>query len=264
MRRSGFTLIELLVVIAVTSLLLAVLMASLQRSRRLAKAVRCGSNVKQLVLGLALYETENQTFPHSLHESFVEEPPGGFAGDPVFDRAGWWWFNHITDYSRTQLHRVSVLWCPSRELRDPRLRRNVLCGSYGVNESVCKRSSGSESRWEFVGRPLCTGDVWRSSETLLIMDSGYSTITWWHATDAPPTALGSTREDMAYVPGLWINEDKDIWPGQELDAFGGRHPNKTVNVGFVDGHTDRVRADDLFVEKVDDVYRNQSPLWVPR
>jgi prepilin-type N-terminal cleavage/methylation domain-containing protein/prepilin-type processing-associated H-X9-DG protein len=266
MRRLGFTLIELLVAIAVIALLLAVLIASLQRSRRLAKAVQCSSNIKQLILGLALYETENQTFPHAFDDTVLRPPPGGYAGNAVYDRIGWWWFNHITDYARSEPPGASVLWCPSRQLRTLELKRNVLCGNYGVNESVCKRAGGSDPN--FFGRPLCAVNVWHPSRTLLIVDSGYSTINWQHAMGMPPATLGSMREDMAYVPGLWINENrnrnKTIWPGQELDAIGGRHPNKTVNVGFADGRADRVKADDLYVEKVGGGYRNRHPLWVPR
>jgi prepilin-type processing-associated H-X9-DG protein len=65
------------------------------------------------------------------------------------------------------------------------------------------------------------------------------------------------------VPGLKINKDKHLMPGQEQDAIDGRHPNKTVNVGFADGHVARKKADDLFVEKTADAYTNRSPLWIP-
>jgi prepilin-type processing-associated H-X9-DG protein len=90
-------------------------------------------------------------------------------------------------------------------------------------------------------------------------------INWWQATDNPPVTLGSIMiEDTAYIPGLWINKERALWPGQEWDAIYGRHPNKTVNVGFVDGHVSRNKADDLLVEKTGDYYKNKSPLWVPK
>jgi len=77
-------------------------------------------------------------------------------------------------------------------------------------------------------------------------------------------SLGCIIEDTAYIPGLEINREKDLWSGQEQDAINGRHSNKTVNVGFADGHISRVRADDLFVEENGGSYSNRSPLWLPK
>jgi len=66
------------------------------------------------------------------------------------------------------------------------------------------------------------------------------------------------------VPGLRINEDRIIFPGQKADAIGGRHLNQSVNVGFADGHLSRLKADDLLVEDVNGNYSNLSPLWQPK
>jgi prepilin-type processing-associated H-X9-DG protein len=266
MRRSCFTLVELLVVIATLAIFIAISLPSLRSSRQQAKAIQCGSNIKQLVLGLTMYETENGTFPHAFDNTPMGPPLGDYPGDPAYGhRTGWLWFNYITDYSRKDSIRSSVLQCPSRQMTDPRLKTDVLCGNYGVNLSICKNSDDVLSRREeFVGTPLCSEDISRPGETLLIVDSGYSLISWWHATDIPPVPPGKSREDTSYVPGLHINAGRYIWPGQEEDAINGRHPNKTVNVGFADGHTSRSKANDLFVEKTNDGYRNKNPLWVPK
>jgi len=264
MKCAGFTLIELLVVIAVIALLIAISVPSLQNSRQHAKAVLCGSNVKQLVLGLAMYETENDTFPYAFDDTLLELPPGNYPGNFAFDRKGWWWFNYISDYSRKNKGKKAALWCPSRKVKDIQLKDYVLHGNYGVNQSVCKSSRGRKSHAEFIGTPLCSSDIPHPSRTLLIVDSGYSLISWWHVADVPPIPLGSTIEDTAYLPALEINKGKNLWPGQEWDAISGRHPNKTVNVGFADGHIDRMKADDLFVEKIAEDYKNKSPLWLPK
>jgi len=58
----GFTLIELLVVIAIIALLMAILMPSLQRVRKQAKAVMCLSNLKQWGTIFAMYTDENNGF----------------------------------------------------------------------------------------------------------------------------------------------------------------------------------------------------------
>jgi prepilin-type processing-associated H-X9-DG protein len=256
-------MVELLVVIAILALLLAILVPSLGSSKQRTKAVLCVSNVKQLLLGLTLYEAENETFPHAFDDSPMTPPAGGYPGGSAYDRMGWWWFNHVVEDTGKNSINDSIIWCPSRQIKDSRIKVNVLCGNYGVNLSICKSLSGLESRKEFIGVPLSTNDIPHPSQTLLVVDSGYSMISWWHVTDAPPSVLGKTIEDTAYVPGLCINKNKNLWPGQKLDAIEGRHANKMVNVGFVDGHV-RTNADDLFVEKNSEGYKNLHPLWLPK
>ncbi len=262
MKSAGFTIIELLVVISIVALLMAILVPSLQNSRQQAQAALCGSNIKQLTVGLFMYESENQTFPHGFHDSLTP-PPGGYPGNHMYDRMGWWWFNYISNYSRRDKGKKNVLWCPSSQMRERYLKGNILCGNYGVNQSICKSSSGRHD--DFIGTPLSTADISHASRTLLVVDSGYSMINWWHATDTPPTTLGNTIEDTAYIPGLLkINAKRNLWSGQKWDAINGRHPNERVNVGFADGHVSRTKADDLFVEKTNNGYKNRSPLWLPK
>lgn len=262
MRRSCFTLIELLVVIVIIAVLMAILLPSLRNSRQQAHAVLCSSNTKQLLLGLLSYETENQVLPFGFDNTPMVPPRGGYAGGSAYDRRGWWWFNFIEGFYKKSDTKRTVVCCPSKQLNDPKLKNNILCGNYGVNLSICKSSSGRESYDEFIGTPLSATNIPRRGEAMLIADSGYSIITWWHATDVPPVALGNAIiEDTAYIPGLDINKKRDLWPGQEEDAINGRHPNKTVNVGFVDGHVEKRKAESLFVEKTADGYRNKNPLW---
>jgi prepilin-type N-terminal cleavage/methylation domain-containing protein/prepilin-type processing-associated H-X9-DG protein len=56
--RNGFTLIELLVVISIITLLMAILMATLQRVRKQAKAVACQSNLHQWSLVFSMYDKD--------------------------------------------------------------------------------------------------------------------------------------------------------------------------------------------------------------
>ena len=57
--RRGFTLIELLVVIAIISLLVSILLPSLNRAKRLARSISCLSNLRSVGLALSLYTAEN-------------------------------------------------------------------------------------------------------------------------------------------------------------------------------------------------------------
>jgi prepilin-type N-terminal cleavage/methylation domain-containing protein/prepilin-type processing-associated H-X9-DG protein len=263
MKRPGFTLIELLVVIAIIALLAAILIPVLWSSKQRARAVLCGSNIKQLTVGLFMYETENQKFPYGFYNTYTP-PPGGSPGNFTFDRPGWWWFNYTSDYPGRNRGERTTLWCPSRRIIDPKFDF-VLHGNYGVNQSICKSSDDIQrNRDEFIGTPLRGSDIPHPARTLLIADSGYAIISWWHVTDVSPATLGSAIADAAYIPGLEINKDRDLRPSHEEDAVYGRHPNKTVNVGYVDGHSDRTKANDLFVEKTADAYKNRSPLWSPK
>jgi prepilin-type N-terminal cleavage/methylation domain-containing protein/prepilin-type processing-associated H-X9-DG protein len=61
-RRPGFTLVELLVVIAIISILAAMLLPVLSRSKGNATKISCVNNLRQLNLAMMMYVDENQGF----------------------------------------------------------------------------------------------------------------------------------------------------------------------------------------------------------
>ncbi|MHC4216248.1 MAG: type II secretion system protein [Planctomycetota bacterium] len=268
MKRVGFTLVELLVVIAVIAMIVAIGLPVMRVVKQQAKAVMCKSNLKQLSLALTVYEQENGTFPHGFNDTLplaMARPPGNYPGDQVYDSMGWWWFHFLTGTLGENFEKGTVFWCPSRSIRESSSRRNILCENYGVNRAICKDADGVGSN-EFFGAPLGLDQIPHPARTLLVIDSGYSLISWWGVTnaEAPGKPFENTdREGCFYVPGAAINKEREISPGFELDALNGRHPNRTVNVVFADGHSSRLRADDLFVEEIGDNYTNRSPLWLP-
>ena len=268
MQRPGLTLTELLVVIGIVAVLIALLIPSLHRSRLQAKATVCNSNVRQLSQVLFTYATDNGKFPYGFYSKFGIQPPdGGFAGNQQYDRKGWWWFNYLKGLYKKSIGRQTVLQCPSKQLQHTDLENDILCGNYGVNLTICKMPMGTISQQEFVGEPRAITEVTHPSQALLLIDSGYAIISWWHAADIPPVLLGnSIIEDTAYVPGLKINKDRLFWPGggQNYDALFGRHPRKMVNIGYLDGHVAISEADSLLVEKKPDGYNNLVPLWRQR
>jgi prepilin-type processing-associated H-X9-DG protein/prepilin-type N-terminal cleavage/methylation domain-containing protein len=263
MKRVGFTLVELLVVIAVIAILVAMLLPVVRVVKQQAKAVMCKSNLKQLSTALTVYENENGIFPNGFDDlSHQVEPPYGYPGTASCDKQGWWWFHFLAGTLGKNVEKGTVFWCPSRSTEDP----FVLCGNYGVNRSICKDAPGITGviGSEFVGKPLGLDQIRRPAQTLLVIDSGYSLISWrgvTNNTDIEPFE-NPMRLEAFYVPGLAINSKRTIFPGFESDALDGRHPNRTVNVVFADGHSARLSADDLFVEKMDGKYTNRSPLWL--
>ncbi len=263
MQRRAFTLIELLVVIGIITVLIAIVVPVLGVSRQSARATRCRSNLRQIEISLINYDSRNGSFPYSFVLAGQETPPGGYTGNFIYDSAGWRWFNYIFDYSRSELETNRLFWCPSRKIEGNIYKYNMLLANYGVNESVC-RNRNSFSKNEFSGSPLSGTDIRSPGGTLLITDSGYAAINWYHVTDSPPVLLGKRIEDRSYIPGLSINKERKLLPEQEDDALNGRHLRKSVNIGFADGHAARQKADDLAVKKTLEGYKNLSPLWIPQ
>lgn len=265
MKSSGFTLVELLVVIAIISLLLALSLPVYKSIRDRAGTIACQANIKDLSLAFQLYETAYQRLPYGFAALRLPAPPGGYLSNPAVDLPGWYWPNFVDAVQDKTLRAQRILECPAKRLDDPLLQDNVLCGNYGVNRSVCRSPADlPKYRDAFGGPPVSTSTVRHPGSTLLLVDSGYALICWWHVRDDPLMDDAAAIADTAYIPGLSINKDREFRPGQMDDAKLGRHPNRTVNVGFLDGHVDNKNADELLVEKIEeDKYRNLSPLWEP-
>lgn len=270
MKPRGFTLVELLVVISIIAMLLGLSVSSLRASRARARGALCASNVRQLMIGLHAYESANGTFPFGFEmPDLTSSFSINYAGcKGSIDLAGWWWFDRSQKVDHRTMDGLKVLTCPSKRQDDSLLAVDILAGNYGANLSICRIEQYMKPYKDgFYGSPLSLDQIRRPSETLLLVDSGYSLISWWHAAAQPPVALPSDVlrvggiQHTAYVPGMSINRDKILRPGQSTDAVGGRHPGRTVNVGFVDGSVAVKQADDLVVEKTSDERWNYSPLW---
>jgi prepilin-type N-terminal cleavage/methylation domain-containing protein/prepilin-type processing-associated H-X9-DG protein len=257
MNRAGFTLIELLVVIAILAALTALLSPVFHGARENARATTCGAQVKQLATALLLYDTDNGVLPHGFDTGIASPPPGGLAGHPGTDFQGWWWFDFAGIGRET-------LQCPAKHQGDADLDANILVGNYGANRALCVGNSPTSLyRRAFGDRPVRTINIRNQSATLLLVDGGYSLICWMHATEQNLVKPSPFNEDAAYVPGLEVNEDKELRRGQWEDAVDGRHPRKTNNIGFVDGHVERLSAEELLVEKTGQDRWDHTPLWMP-
>ncbi len=157
---SGFTLIELLVVLAIIALLMAILLPTLSRVRRQAKAVVCQANLRQWGAILAQYLEENQgSFPTDLGASAWLLRGGSPTDEAVQVKP---FATHTEGIARCPMavkpgyHGIEVRWMRYFEGGDKMWQVSVALGStfeaweivdpeppfrasYGMNENLSRR-----------------------------------------------------------------------------------------------------------------------------
>ena len=135
LRNGAFTLIELLVVIGIIALLASLLLPALSKAKTAAHSAKCKSNLRQLGLGLTMYVSDHERYPH--HR--IVRPQDLAA--PISH-----WFRDIGPYTGAAWTNGAVFRCPSAWY--PNLDGDVggglyvAQGSYGYNAAG---SAGSDS-----------------------------------------------------------------------------------------------------------------------
>jgi len=133
--RRGFTLIELLVVIAIIAILAAILFPVFAKAREKARQSSCSSNVKQLVLGITMYQQDYSDTNCNLFlgtaKTVVDATTDGLVP------TAYSWRSVIQPYLKNQ----GILTCPSADRALNMVTRRPsgcanwggLQGSYGYN-----------------------------------------------------------------------------------------------------------------------------------
>jgi len=121
--RRGFTLIELLVVISIVSLLIAMLLPALSSAREAARFAVCGSNMRQLLQLVAVYQAEEDAIVPSYVTTTGWQATGGVNHNLRPHRWGlaapdFFYYNRYLNMETRSDRSRSIIMCPSGESFD--------------------------------------------------------------------------------------------------------------------------------------------------
>ncbi len=197
----AFTLIELLVVISIIALLIAMLLPAIKQARENARAIACGSNLRQMGIGVEAYKGEWQG--HYLPLQGAIQGSCGNIGT---------WFSLLRDFGGVQDEKVFI--CPSRPERDGFNYLNVgYAYNYQYFTHVQSPESGNIGISGFCPSanymvPITEDLIQQPSATIMITDSNL------HDNDGNPQYyvgwLGTGLVDPKFLPELRHLESTNI------------------------------------------------------
>jgi len=226
--RAGFTLIELLVVIAIIAILAAILFPVFARAREKARQTSCLSNVKQIMLGILMY-----------NQDYDEKMPGSWASG-----ASGLWSSRIMPYVKNN----QLFACPSGQKASgwggwdwagtPRTMYGFNCNASG--KALCNRTI-SIAQFQQPATLILIGDMWNSQ--------------WF---DSGGFSYGDGRINPVGGLSCWGGTDRcplSTWAG-----FLPQWHNEGANYGHADGHAKWYRPDTIYpgvsTDNSKDVYWN--------
>jgi prepilin-type N-terminal cleavage/methylation domain-containing protein/prepilin-type processing-associated H-X9-DG protein len=229
--KKGFTLVELLVVIGIISLLIAMLLPALNKARQQAKQVQCASNMRQIGQAVFMYANQNGGRPPPTQ--YVWTDP---ATNKLLDLR---WQEYLCDQkylpedAKTPGNLKSVLLCPSSSVLFSD-QHSPYYGNYTANQHLLGYyNPGASWRNNYHGIKL--QQVSNPSSRIMFLEGGYYYLISLRA-KSPATA-------NYYIAGASVNTTVSWGGTYGGDAILGRHPNKTINILFADGHVANTPAE---------------------
>ena len=208
-KQRGFTLIELLVVIAIIALLMAILMPTVQRVKKQAKAVVCQSNLKQWGTIFAMYTDDT--------EGRLPEYAGGFElwiytmrdycngttgirccpmatkpAKPTGQEAP----SNLFHLNASATGGTFLAWGRLRFQFERRWPADYCHGSYGINNWL---AVPTKSQWHLAGGARQPQYFWRTTKiehagAIPVFLDGWWWCAWVKNIDAPPEYDGQKTD----------------------------------------------------------------------
>ena len=254
---SGFTLVELLVVIGIVAVLIAILPPALNGARERANAIKCMSNLRQLGMAFVTYSTDNKGYVIPSYtmtgiNGGADVPLEGWA--PILDRDGYIGGDRAND--------GSVFVCPSmldvegmrggQTGTDPGKPKgwmdwpNLRLGMDNVPTTIPQRGFNKIIRvgyWINADNPI-GGAVVVQPDTFYTASVGYGPGANGLFINYTKTARFRRPSNLIVLSdGVYAGRQRDNRIGTTNSRIGYRHPNRSANVCFADGHADAIRGD---------------------